>query len=378
MNTESVSQPDLTDVIVRLRSQLTGVFNVVAIDVPQPPAEAIRFQGHLQQDASTAFELIRERFESIGYTPNLVRGENQHAPDVLIAMHGVVQANPSRAWINLLLFGITVFTTLYAGHQSGEGLLSGIPYAFTLLVILGTHEFGHYFAARHHKADVTLPYFIPMLPEISLLGTLGAVIQMRSPIRDRRQLLDVGVAGPLAGLIIAIPLLVYGLALSPIETFTPADELRPDDSGYLVEGNSLLYLGLKYAVKGEVLPNNGQDVNLHPIAWAGWVGIMVTFLNLLPMGQLDGGHVLYALIGRRAWPIARLVALVMLVMGVVAWTGWFIWAVLPLLFGLRHPPPLNDHTPLDTHRKLVGVAVLVIFVLVFTPVPITMVLPPAS
>lgn len=377
MNTEPVPQADLADVVAQLRSQLTGVFNVVAVDVPQPPAEAVRFQGHLQQDASTAFELIRERFEPIGYTPNLARSENQHAPDVLIAVHGVVQANPSRAWINLLLFGITVFTTLYAGHDPDEGLFSGIPYAFTLLVILGTHEFGHYFAARHHKADVTLPYFIPMLPEISLLGTLGAVIQMRSPIRDRKQLLDIGVAGPLAGLAIAIPLLVYGLVLSPVEPLKPAETLQPDE-GYLLEGNSLLYLGLKYAVKGEVLPRNGQDVNLHPIAWAGWVGIMVTFLNLLPMGQLDGGHVLYALIGRRAWPIARLVALAMLVMGVVAWTGWLIWAVLPLLFGLRHPPPLNDHTPLDTRRKWVGALVLLIFVLVFTPVPLTMVLPPSS
>jgi membrane-associated protease RseP (regulator of RpoE activity) len=121
-----------------------------------------------------------------------------------------------------------------------------------------------------------------------------------------------------------------------------------------------------------------MDVNLHPIAWAGWVGLLVTCLNLLPMGQLDGGHTLYALIGRRAWPIARLTAVAMLVMGVVAWSGWFIWAVLPLLFGLRHPPPLNDHTPLDTRRKLVGVLVLIVFVLVFTPVPLTVVWPPGS
>ncbi len=378
MSTESISRPAPADIIAQLRYQLAGLFNVVAVDVPDPPAEAIRFHGYLQQDAETAFDEIRQRFEPIGYTPNLGRSDNRQAPDVVVAMRGVAQARPSRAWINLLLFGVTVLTTLYAGKQAGEGLLSGLPFAVTLLVILGTHEFGHYFAARWHKADVTLPYFIPMLPGLSLLGTLGAVIQMRSPIRDRKQLLDVGVAGPLAGLVIAIPLLIYGLSLSPVEPFPPPEEMSPNDSAYLVEGDSLLYIGLKYLVKGERLPQGNIDVNLHPIAWAGWVGLLVTCLNLLPMGQLDGGHVVYALIGRRAWPLARLTAVAMLAMGVVAWSGWFIWAVLPLLFGLRHPPPLNDHTPLDTRRKLVGVLVLIVFILVFTPVPLTVVWPPGS
>lgn len=197
---------------------------------------------------------------------------------------------------------------------------------------------------------------------------MGAVIQLRSPIRNRRQLFDVGVAGPLSGLVVAIPLLIYGLATSPVQP-------PPVHSGYLQEGNSLLYLGLKYLVHGRILPGDGLDVSMNSITFAAWIGLFVTCLNLLPLGQLDGGHVAYALFGRRAWWIARLAVVGLVVLGFMGWPGWFLWVVLSLVFGLRHPPPLNDYTSLGRRRKILGVLMIVVFVLVFTPVPFRIVMP---
>jgi membrane-associated protease RseP (regulator of RpoE activity) len=256
-------------------------------------------------------------------------------------------------------------STLWTGslYEDGGGLLSGVPFAFTLLLILGTHEFGHYFAARHYQAAVTLPYFIPM-PVLGLVGTMGAVIQLRSPIKNRKQLFDIGVAGPLAGLIVAIPFLVYGLSTSPVHT-------TPTEPGYIIwqEGNSLLYLGLKYLIHGQILPHAGLDVSMNSVTFAAWFGLLVTSLNLLPVGQLDGGHTAYALLGRRAWNLAALVIGGLVALGAVSWYGWFLWAFMVFIFGWRHPPPLDDLTPLDQRRKVLGVVVLIIFILVFTPVP---------
>jgi membrane-associated protease RseP (regulator of RpoE activity) len=214
---------------------------------------------------------------------------------------------------------------------------------------------------------VTLPYFIPM--PLSFVGTLGAVILLRSPMRNRNQLFDVGVAGPLAGLVVAIPLLLYGLALSSVEPLPP-------EGGYVLEGNSLLYLGAKYLIHGQILPGNGLDVMLHPMAFAAWFGLLVTAINLLPVGQLDGGHVIFALVGDSMRYVGILFATSLLVMGVTLWQGW-IWAVLIFLLLLRgkvgHPPPLNDITPLDGKRQFLGLVVILIFILVFVPVPLTFV-----
>jgi membrane-associated protease RseP (regulator of RpoE activity) len=198
---------------------------------------------------------------------------------------------------------------------------------------------------------------------------MGAVIQLRSPIRDRKQLFDIGVAGPLAGLFVAIPLVILGLSQSPIQS--PPTRV----AYYLQEGNSLLYLGLKYLVHGRILPGDGVDVTMNSMAFAAWIGLFITCLNLLPMGQLDGGHIAYALFGRRAWWLARLTAIALLILAFAGWRGWFLWVILPVVFGLRHPPPLNDHTPLDRRRKMLGVVMIVIFILVFIPVPFTIVYP---
>ncbi len=366
-----VGLPSEPTIIEKLRAQLVGIFSIALVDVPQPPDQAIRFRGYLQQEPDQAFAELSRRFERLNYTPTLSRDEKNGGQDVLVAVRGVARPKPSRAWINVVLFVATVFTTLLAGsYYEGVGLLSGVPFAFTLLLILGTHEFGHYFVARYHNAAVTLPYFIPFpsAPGMLSLGTMGAVIQLRSPIRDRRQLFDIGVAGPLAGLVVAIPLLIFGLSQSTVQP-------PPADSVYLQEGNSLLYLGLKYLVHGRILPGDGLDVTINSMAYAAWIGLFVTCLNLLPMGQLDGGHLAYALFGRRAWTLARITSLALLILAFLGWQGWFLWVILPFLFGLRHPPPLNDHTPLDARRKVLGVVMIIVFFLVFIPVPFKIISP---
>jgi membrane-associated protease RseP (regulator of RpoE activity) len=232
------------------------------------------------------------------------------------------------------------------------------------MTILGAHELGHYFAARYHKVPVTLPYFIPLpLPPI---GTLGAFIRLKAPVKNKRALLDVGAAGPLAGLLFAIPILIYGLSISPVELL-PA-------GGYTLEGNSILYALAKMAVKGQILPNGTEDVFLSQIAWAGWVGLLVTGLNLIPVGQLDGGHIAYALFGKRArifyWPV--LITLIALVIFTRTYM-WALWAVLLFFLGRIYAEPLDDVTPLDSRRQVLAITSLVLFLLVFVPIPLRLI-----
>ena len=262
----------------------------------------------------------------------------------------------------------------------------GVLFSATLMTILSCHEMGHYVTARRHGVDASLPYFIP-LP--FAMGTLGAVIRMRSPIERRDALLDVGAAGPLAGLFVAIPLLVVGLVQSPV--------LAPDGPA-MIEGNSLLYAALKLATKGELLPSaTGLDVQLGPVAMAAWVGLLVTFINLLPIGQLDGGHIAFAYFGDRyqrasAWLHGGLLAVgiaVALFLGLQASAAgrapgaaatygaqsampWIVWAILLFIMrrlsgGVYHPPVGTERLP-RRHRALFWIMVAV-FVGIFMPVP---------
>jgi membrane-associated protease RseP (regulator of RpoE activity) len=263
--------------------------------------------------------------------------------------------------------------------------VGGIAFGATLMGILTCHELGHYIVGRRHGVDVSLPYFIPLPPPT--LGTLGAVIRMKNPIEDRGKLFDVGAAGPIAGLVVAIPLLVIGLHLS---------ELGPPTEGSFIEGNSILYALLKLAVFGRWLPGDGIDVQLHPMAFAGWVGLLVTMINLMPIGQLDGGHIAKSALGdaHEKWSARLHIALpiigfvvggVMLVQARGAgreWaeairyagnglTPWMVWTIL--LGWMRrnageYHPPVGE-TPLDPTRKKLALAMLVIFVLIATPVP---------
>jgi membrane-associated protease RseP (regulator of RpoE activity) len=360
------------EIVGRLREEASGVFEVADVSVPRRAQQGvIVFGGRLLVgDADQAYETLAARWVRHGYTPMLrsVRGGGHQ----IVATPGLVRPRPSNAWINVILFVATVVSVVVIGavnegvdpFSNPAGIVAGLPFAITLLVILGAHEFGHYFAARHHHVAVTLPYFIPM--PLSFVGTFGAFIQLRSPVRNRNQLFDVGVAGPLVGLVVALPLLLYGLSMSPVQAL-------PSEGGYIMEGNSILYAGAKVLIHGELLPANGRDVMLDPIAFAAWFGILVTAFNLLPVGQLDGGHVLFALFGDKVRVVGLVFVGVLLVMGMLLWEGWLVWAMLIFLLGVGHPPPLNDLTPLDWRRRLLGIFVLFIFVLVFVPVPLTVV-----
>jgi membrane-associated protease RseP (regulator of RpoE activity) len=281
---------------------------------------------------------------------------------------------------------VAIHVGLFAACCATTAAFGGPAFAATLMGILLCHELGHYFTGRRRGVEVSLPYFIPMPPQITL-GTLGAVIRMRKPISDRNALFDVGAAGPIAGLVVTVPLLVVGLMLSPL------GPTKPDD---MIEGNSILYALLKYAVFGRWLPSDGVDVQLHPMAFAGWVGLLLTMINLMPVGQLDGGHVARAALGEshERWSARLHVALpvfgltvgsVMFALATSAGRGiagalayaqhgvlpWLVWAAMLLWMrrqaGEYHPPV--DETPLDPRRRRYALAMLVIFFLIATPVP---------
>jgi len=274
--------------------------------------------------------------------------------------------------LNLLLFALTLVTTTLAGAWIADVTpadlpsqwMRGLPFSLTLMSILLAHEMGHYVLARRNGVQVTLPFFLPGIPLLFSPGTFGAFIRMRSLPQSRRVLFDIGAAGPWAGIALAVPAVIYGLRLS---------ELRPIPPSFVgVQlGDSLLFKLLLHGVVGPI--PHGFDVMLHPIALAGWFGFLVTTLNLLPLGQLDGGHVVYALFGRRHRWISRAFLLLVVVVGFLGWSGWFVWAVLMLLVGVDHPPTLDSATPLDSRRRFAGWMTLALFVLTFIPVPIVMI-----
>ena len=267
---------------------------------------------------------------------------------------------------HIVLFIATCFTTLFAGAllngvipwEQPEKIYLGLPFSFTLLFILMTHELSHYFTSRRHNVSASLPYFIPAP---SIIGTFGAIIKMKPPIPDRRSLIDIGASGPIGGFIIAVIATIIGLNWSEIK---PSGEIQEG----IVFGSSILFSLISKIVLN-VDPET-VDVILHPVAFAGWIGLLVTSLNLLPIGQLDGGHIVYALFGEKHGLIAKITIPILIVMGIVFWRGWIIWAVLMIIIGYRHPPVVYPDIQLDKKRIYIGWASLVIFILTFTPMPI--------
>ncbi|MFN8377877.1 MAG: site-2 protease family protein [Anaerolineae bacterium] len=286
-------------------------------------------------------------------------------------------------WPNALLFALTVLSLLLVGTSiaageismtntaAAEGIMNdllpnlwrGLPYTISLLLILGAHEMGHYFAAKAHRTSVTLPYFIPAPPFISPIGTAGAFIQIREPIRNRRALLDIGAAGPLCGLAVAIPILFIGLATS---------HLTPPEPVVLMEGNSLLYALSKIMVFGRFVPDGQVDVMLNQLAQAAWTGLLVTALNLIPLGQLDGGHILYSLIGDRARVLYYpLLALTVVLIFTVS-EAWLLWFILLLLFGRFYAAPLDTVTRLGRRHQIIAILAIIVFFVTFVPIPFEM------
>src|SRR5262245_48392212 len=355
-----------------LRARMQDLF---AVRERQAQGYALSWSGDLLQPPARALRLLEARFKPYGYTPFIKRDKGvTWVRAVPLAVVG------ERAWpgVNVTLFVLTLLSTVAAGclvagsfpfvtfnpFRTPVRLLDGLPFAITLLTILGTHEFGHYFTARAYGASVSLPYFIPAPPPLFLFGTLGAVIRMRTPARDRNSLFDIAVAGPLAGLVVALPALWFGLRWSQVGVVPPG--------GGMTFGDSILMRLMNYLIFGNV--PDGMDVIVHPVALAGWVGLFVTALNLFPVGQLDGGRIAYALLGpaHRFVSIGTLCAL--LALGLFAESlNWIVFAGLVfLLIGFRHAPPLDDLTPLSRERYALGVFCLLLLILLIPPVPIAL------
>jgi membrane-associated protease RseP (regulator of RpoE activity) len=242
-------------------------------------------------------------------------------------------------------------------------LVTGLAFSLPVVFILLCHELGHYLTCRRYRLPATLPYF---LPAPIALGTLGAFIRIRAPIRSKRELFDVGVAGPIAGFVALLPFLVYGVARSRPAPLVPA--LGEPSGLVLLHPGNCLALELVTRVFHGRLPE-GVVLDLHPFALAAWVGLLATALNLLPLGQLDGGHILYAVTGRLQRRLALPLWLGLAAAGLY-WKGWLFWCLLVLILGLRHPPVRDEAAPLDRGRRLVAFLALVLFVLSFMPVAV--------
>lgn len=364
-----------------------------------------RFRGKLYDtDSQAAYDRLAAELKLQGLTPLFRQEGSQH---IILLIPSLAKPRVTNPWWNIALFIATLLSVMFTGAtlasdgntsmfviNSYQDLLnlaiSGLPFAVSLLLILGAHEFGHYLVGRYHNVRVTLPYFIPF--PMSLLGTLGAFINIQEPPKNRRVLFDISIAGPIAGLVFAIPILIFGLTQSHLGQISA---VIPQGMSFTLEGNSILYLlakklvfnqwlpvpvtfgtlsplvyWLKYFFTGQPLPLGGIDVMISPIVWAGWAGLLVTCLNLIPAGQLDGGHILSTLIGPKQ--LRRLLPVIVLVLGLLGlvWSGWWLWAFLLLMLGRSQAETLDEITPLDSRRRLMGVVIFIIFLLVFSPVPL--------
>ncbi len=407
---------DETTTSERIKRIIERVFQIDDITIGGAKDNYLfRFRGRLlEEDTERLFFLLEQEMKPFQMAPLFRIEDGRH---VILLVDNSKTPGESNPWINLIMFLLTVVSVLLTGAFYNSELVltgdmakdipmilsqftslniikNGWPFALSMLGILVAHEFGHYLMGRHYGIRMTLPYFIPL--PFSPFGTMGAVINMKETPKNRRQLLDIGLAGPLAGLIITIPVLYIGLRLSSLDTLpllnsgTRAETLS-------LEGNSIIYLALKFLVFGKLLPApvvfgqagpviywiryfftstpfpaGGTDVMLSSVAWAGWAGLLVTALNLIPAGQLDGGHVLYVLLGKERMKKLYPVLLVILIGLGFVWSGWWFWAAILFLFGRFYAEPADQITPLDSKRKILAIIGLIIFLLVFIPVPITL------
>jgi membrane-associated protease RseP (regulator of RpoE activity) len=285
-----------------------------------------------------------------------------------------------RVWLHVALFILTIGTTTLVGASQYASYLTdfvdrGLPmpllslilrgfwYSGTILAILGCHELGHYFACRYYDVDASLPFFLPA--PLPLTGTLGAFIRIREPIPEKRMLFDIGIAGPIAGFIVAVPALFIGLAMSHVV------RIPPDFIGSEL-GEPLLFKFASWLIWGN--PPAGYSINMHPVAFAAWFGLLATALNLFPIGQLDGGHISYAVFGRKSSQVTLAMICVAVVLTYYS-TSWLVWTglmvVMLVVFGRHHPPVFDEHVPLDRTRVFLAVVALAMFVLCFTPAPIS-------
>ncbi|MDB6121750.1 MAG: Peptidase, partial [Pedosphaera sp.] len=334
------------------------------------------FRGKLRESAAAAYARLKQAFGT--NTVPLLQEDRQQGAAIWLMPKPIEKATlerPVRYWINWLLLGITILTTTWAGalHQ-GVNLLQepgrfvvGLSYSLGLLAILGLHELGHFFAARRHGMNVTPPYFIPAP---FALGTFGAFIKMRSPPEDRHALFDVAVAGPLAGLVIAIPALLIGLHSSEVLGSSVGAMRSPLDGSSA--GSSILFALLAKLSLGPALLK-GDVLRLSPLAFAGWLGLLITALNLLPIGQLDGGHIARAMFGSyRGRIISRIGLWSLFLLALFVWPGLMTWAIIVFFIASGGTtPPLNDLTPISSRRRWLGYFSFLILALILIPLPLS-------
>ena len=348
----------------------------------------IRYSGKLHATNSVAaYDQLADALLPYGLVPLFQVEEGQQYVTLVREKPKPPVGKPSR---NLIFFIVTLISVLFTGSvfestlpetvAFGElvrdalfNIWRGWPYALSLLSILLAHEFGHYLVGRYHKSNVSLPFFLPLPYPLSILGTLGAFIQMKEPPKNKRVLFDIAIAGPLAGLVIAVPVLLYGLSLSELSVLSGQG---------MLEGNSILYLLAKFAVFGKWLPEptsygnvpaflywvrylftstpsplGALDVQVHNIAWAGWAGLLVTSLNLIPIGTLDGGHIIYSTLGDKAKSYVRYIFIIMILLGFY-WEGWWLWVFMLYFLGRHHAIPLDQFTELDPVRRRISILML--------------------
>lgn len=308
-------------------------------------------------------------FSAGAWGPNTADARPSMEPAADPAAVAQTAASQTVHWrIPLLLFILTVLTTLMAGailknvnpFSAPLAILAGAPFSLTLLSILLIHEMGHYLTARHYRIQATLPYFIPAPPILFIIGTFGAFIRMKSPIMERKALLEVGAAGPIAGFIVAVVAIILGLQWSTVE--------EQGLGAGIILGEPLLFQWISQWLLN-IPPDS--DVLLHPVAFAGWIGLFITSLNLLPIGQLDGGHIGYALFGERQRYISLTMIGVLVGLGLLGWKGWLFWAALTAFMGIGHPPVVDAHKPLGRRQLIIAWLSIIIFVITFIPAPIS-------
>ena len=383
-----------------LNSFIMRVFRIEDFTLGETGADfLVRYRGRLLLDSIEAFDQLSGWLRPYRLMPLFRKGEDDG--HIIFITASLPDPKPSNIWLNIGLFALTVISVIWTGMGYTDpaqlvGISStsqvfwlsllngGIPFAVSLLGILLAHEFGHYLMTRRHNTAATLPYFIPFP---TLLGTMGAVIVWKELPRNKRILFDVGIAGPLAGLAVAVPVVLLGLMGSKTGLVQPSP-------GGFIEGNSILYLFEKFIVFGRLLPapasygdispvlywlkyfftglpvpTGGTDVFISPVAMAGWAGLLVTSLNLIPAGQLDGGHVMYVLFGKR---LKYALPVIMVLMGILGffWSGWWLWVALLFFMGRRAADPLDQITELDSTRRALAYFMILVFILVFIPVPL--------
>ncbi|MCF7804902.1 MAG: site-2 protease family protein [Candidatus Marinimicrobia bacterium] len=327
--------------------------------------DSLFVQGYWRDD--DAHETLEQQLKQSGKSWSATVQRTGDKGLIRIGLNGQAEQQP-KYWLHGLLLFLTILTTLFAGTlMAGEmpwpdvtKLVHGVPFSATLLLILGTHELGHYITAKRYNVDATLPYFIPAP---TFIGTFGAFIKMKSPILDKRALLDIGAAGPIAGFIVTVPALFIGLQMSTVvDTTGVQGSIQLGDSLFMMLATDLVFPNLP----------SSQDVMLHPVAFAGWIGLLVTALNLLPIGQLDGGHIAYAMFGGKHKWIAWIAFAALIPLSFLS-LNWLIWAVLILvLIRVQHPPIMAPEEPLPLKQKIIGWVTIAILIGSFIPEPISM------